>query len=77
MNKNFYASIFVVIYGISAIWIGLIYTTKHRYENSKFFEHIKYITPLPVSINFWLLKALFFTGGLMCLIFGVYGIVRL
>ncbi|MFJ7995277.1 hypothetical protein ACIQY5_24575 [Peribacillus frigoritolerans] len=75
MDKDFFWSIFTTIFGIIATWTGLIYTTRFRFDNRKFFEHIKYITPLPQTVNYWFLKVLFIFGGLMCVVLGLYGIL--
>ncbi|PAK38535.1 hypothetical protein CHI08_20530 [Peribacillus simplex] len=75
MDKDLFGSIFVTIFGIIATWTGLIYTTRYRFDNRKFFEHIKYITPLPLTFNYWFLKVLFIFGGLMCVVLGLYGFI--
>lgn len=75
MGKDFYSSIFISIFGLVSVWTGVVYTTRYRFDNSKFFEHIKYITPLPVTFNYWFLKVLFIFGGLMCAVLGLYGII--
>ena len=74
VDKDFFGSIFAIIFGIIATWTGLFYTTRYRFDNRKFFEHIKYITPLPLTFNYWFLKILFILGGLMCVVLGIYGL---
>jgi hypothetical protein len=74
VDKDFFGSIFATIFGIIATWTGLFYTTRYRFDNRKFFEHIKYITPLPLTFNYWFLKILFILGGLMCVVLGIYGL---
>ncbi|KOR77099.1 hypothetical protein AM232_00350 [Bacillus sp. FJAT-21352] len=61
MDKDFFWFIFTTIFGIIATWTGLIYTTRFRFDNRKFFEHIKYITLLPQTVNYWFLKFYLFS----------------
>jgi hypothetical protein len=61
---------------LSPFGTGLFYATPHRFRNSKFFEHIKYITPLPITFNYWLIKVLFKFLGVMCVVLGLYGVFK-
>lgn len=72
MGKDFYAAIFIFLAGVFAIYM-FFHATRDRFMNHKTYEQIKHITLLPISINYWLIKALFFVGGLLCLAVGVYG----
>ncbi|TWD93797.1 hypothetical protein FB545_5019 [Peribacillus frigoritolerans] len=60
-QRLFLVYIYTTIFGIIATWTGLIYTTRFRFDNSKFFEHIKYITPLPQTVNYGFLKFYLFS----------------
>jgi uncharacterized membrane protein YfcA len=73
MGKDFYAGIFSFIVGVFAIYM-FFHTTRERFSNNKTYEHIRYITPFPISFNFWFTKILFMVGGLLCLAVGIYGI---
>jgi Na+/melibiose symporter-like transporter len=74
MGRDFYAGIFSFIVGVFAIYM-FFHATKERFLNNKTYEQIKYITPLPISFNFFLIKILFIIGGLLCLAVGIYGIM--
>ncbi|MBT2663391.1 hypothetical protein [Bacillus sp. ISL-45] len=73
MGKDFYAGIFSFLVGVFAIYM-FFHATKERFFNNKTYDHIRYITPLSISFNFWFIKILFMFGGLLCLIVGGYGI---
>ncbi|AOL35708.1 hypothetical protein V2J23_11440 [Geobacillus thermoleovorans] len=75
MEEDFYWSIFNFSVGIFGIWM-FFYTTRQRFFHSKTFSRLKYITPLPISFNFWLIKILYFVGGLLCVVVGIYGMAR-
>ncbi|MEH7126031.1 hypothetical protein V7127_22730 [Bacillus sp. JJ1773] len=75
MGKDFYAGIFSFTVGVFAIYM-FFHATSERFLNNKTYEHIMYISPLPVSFNFWFIKILFMVGGHLCLVVGVYGIIE-
>ncbi|MBV7509776.1 hypothetical protein KW850_32375 [Bacillus sp. sid0103] len=52
MGKDFYAGIFSFIVGVLAIYM-FFHATRERFLHNKTYDHIRYITPLPVSFNFW------------------------
>jgi len=72
---DFLISIFSFAVGSFAIYM-FFRTTKKRFLNEKTYDGIRYITPLPPSFNFWIIKMLFVVGGLLCLAVGVYGTVK-
>lgn len=61
--------------GIFAFWM-FSYATRDRFFNSKTFDSVRLITPLPTIINFWIIKVLFVVGGLICVAADVYGITK-
>ncbi|MFJ8234161.1 hypothetical protein ACIQ34_00290 [Ureibacillus sp. NPDC094379] len=75
MKKDFYAGIFCFVVGAFAIYM-FFHATRERFTNNKTYDQIRYITPLPVSFNYWFIKILFMIGGLLCLVAGIYGMVK-
>lgn len=75
MDKDFYAGIFSFMVGVLAIYM-FFHASRERFLNNKTYDQIRYITPLPVSFNFWFIKILFMVGGLLCLVVGLYGIIK-
>jgi hypothetical protein len=75
VGKDFYAGILIFAVGIFSLYM-FFHATKERFYYSKTYSQVKYITPLPGSINYWIIKILFIVGGLLCISVGLYGISK-
>ncbi|MFJ7755926.1 hypothetical protein ACQKGI_22055 [Peribacillus muralis] len=73
---EFIGMIVVLVTGITLIWAGIFYLTKKNYQNQdEGLEFLMKITPLPRSINYWLVKTLFIVSGLLAFLASIYGFV--